>query len=675
MILINVLRAFFVILAIGAESWIPANQEDPWLSLPAARNAIQGLCILAAVLLSFTTRGKITDLPSPRKNATAYWILGIVAFAVSITTITIPFISDDFVTLERAKGAATPLQWVNPGEPTIGNFFRPAVWWHWWMIQHFFGGSLVAARLISVLWFCINTILIMPALRRAGIPRGIAFASAILFATNPVGVTVIAWLSNYYSQVSLGFILASIASLPARRPTLKNCVPVFIFSLLAGLSKEDAILLPFLIFGIAARFRFFNFKQFRRAFLLALPAAAGIAVMVGLRFAALGGIGGYGVGAHEPFQINKWLNGWKHAFANDLPTRYWMPFRVPEFIETFSFKTVLAMECAAAIIITTYLALGLGRPNVRRSLLLSISICFFGFIPVAGLLELKPDLETIRLLYPPAVGMALLVASIAAGFSLSARARWGIIVFICIVGAVIGQFNLLACRHGGELHEKALAQFVEFTKPLPPKGRVFLERTTRAYKGTMYFGGGFPWSFRYRANRYDLDLQQMPPTSPGFFDIYKTFDNDRGVFVDPMEYRESIPLKMNETLTFDFVKNRAERDHFDVLECTSFDWRNGEWALWANQGESCIIMKPLSVPSPCKIDVFTDAAYVEDTTMPVMTLLYKDGNRYELVASGTTGEKIIPAGASHVRLALHPGLNSGHLLKLTKLTIRISPAK
>ncbi|MBI3820768.1 MAG: hypothetical protein HY286_18920 [Planctomycetes bacterium] len=661
-ILFNFFRAGFVVIALVAE-YVGGT--------PAWRDGVQGACLVAGFLISIPMRGRVADLPFPRGNVRAYCIIGAIAVAVALTTAGIPYVSDDFVTLERARRAATPLQWVDPGYPTIGGFFRPFAWWHWWVVEHAFGGSLLAARLISTCWFAINAILIMPALRRAGVPRGIAFASAILFITNPIGVTTIAWLSNFYSQVSLGCMLAAIATLPYRKLTKTNWIPCFIFSFLAGVSKEDALLLPCLIFGIATRFKILEWRQWRRAFLSTLPAAAAIGSMLILRYALIGGIGGYNTGQFDIYRIENWLRGWREAFYYDFPSRYWMTARMSSVVELTSERGYQFWCAGVAVAATLLFASGIGRAGARRVFPLVFLIGGIAFVPVAGMLSLKDDLETIRLLYLPEFGFAAMFAALIAALPLRARFRWAGIVILSIVGIAVGQMNIHANVESGDGHRKAVAQFAEVSRTLPPKSRVYFDRLHRAYRGCLFFGGGFPWSFAYSANRYDLDLQALPFGKTYQFEKAYSFDFDRKELVDALQFGPSIELGPGANLEMDFVNKPEDRGNFSVYECSSFDWKEREWALWANQAEGSIFMKTLVLSAPCKVKWTIDAVFSEFPKDPDVTLLYKNGELYQFQMAGTKGEVVLPAGANRLRISLHPGLYAGHLLIIKSMKIQV----
>lgn len=660
----NIVRAAAILLAVLVE--IRGGNV-------AMRNAVQGACLGIALLSGFLVHGRVADLPLRLGNRAAYLCIAALAVAIGLTTITIPFVSDDFVTLERARRSATPLQWLSPGEPTIGNFFRPLSWWNWWVVEHLFDGSATAARELSIAWFVANGILVMPALRRLGAPRGIAFASALLFVTNPTSVTTIAWLSNYYSQVSLTFILATICALPVRRLTLKNWIPSFLFAFLASVSKEDALLLPAMAFFAGLRMRIFNLRQWKRALIITIPVAAAMGVMVILRIRAVGGLGGYNVGKDEPFQINAWIAGMVSAMERDMPSRYWLPIRGTSGHELFGAAGFQYLNSAVAILATGLFAYSMGRPIARRILPVVVFIAIYSFVPVAGLLDLKLDLETIRLLYLPGFGFALLFAGILAALPFSARARWGLVAILMIAGAAIGWINTDANRYSGSRHREAMRQFTETARAAPPHTRFLLDNLDRTWRGCLFFGGGFPWSFLWSSKRADLELHTLPPTNPGRYDIAWTFNVNANRFEEALGFGEELNLKIGEELTFDFVNNPETRKLFRVSECESFDWREKEWALWPVQSEASVFLKTIVVPSDCKIEFEFDGGWFEDTAKMITTILYKEKRIYQYLVGEAKGEGVLPEGSTRLRLGIHPGLNLGHMLLIRKLTIRAVP--
>ena len=185
-----------------------------------------------------------------------------------------------------ARGAGQqPSFWAALAPVPNDSFFRPVGWAFWWFCGKFLGDAPAAAHAIAALLFAWNAVLLVPALRRSGVPRGVSVASGVLFAAHPAALETVAWLSNAYSLFALGFSLAALACLPVRRRGFLGILPSLVFAALAFLSKEDTYLLPVACVLVGSRFRLRNLGSGARR---AAPIFAAAAACLALRSLGLG---------------------------------------------------------------------------------------------------------------------------------------------------------------------------------------------------------------------------------------------------------------------------------------------------------------------------------------------------------------------------------------------------
>ncbi|MBI3818613.1 MAG: hypothetical protein HY286_07985 [Planctomycetes bacterium] len=621
----------------------------------AVRNAAQCSALLLICILSIRDRAPAPHLPFFKHKFAGPALILAVAAAVSSQMWPIGYFGDDYALIERARRAATPFDWLTPGEPSAGNFERPVAWFFWWCYEHCTPGAATAARAVSNLLFCINAWLVAVALRRLSVRRGVAIAAALIFALHPFALGTIAWLSNCYSQLSLTFGLAAIAAIPRRRITAAALAPSLVLYLLALLSKEDVFLL-FPLAGIAAAGC--RWRRWRRGAAVAGGFFLILLIALAIRFAALGSLGSYQSDT-KLSMASMWLPGARQLFIEDFPGRYWLPLR-----ECARGLGERAPEGVYSIPLMIWLAMGGLAPGSRRTVALGFFILILGVAPVAPLALLGPDLINTRLLFFPTVGVALMLAGSIAGLRRLGPVRWVFIMIGCAIAWRLGARNLASAREAYEIHERAFRDVAAIAQELPPGASIQIDGLEDDRNGVPLFGGSFTWGFPRRAGRADITFHR---SEVGRFDQFLEFNKKTASLFDPLAVAAEFIVKPGETLTIDFGKESGGRAASRVFESIAFD-EAGVWNVRGTGAGRNVRLPALRAPAPCSIQIEIDGGFEPGFAGPVpLRAIYKIGSH--AVRVDVKDNKIaLPVGVDILQLEIVPRIQQ--TLRLRALRVR-----
>lgn len=389
-----------------------------------------------------------TDLPAPRWRGFEVLIPAVAAFAVAAPTLALPFLSDDHP--HRQQHGSIESGW-HVLYPEAGHsFYRPVGWLLWWLIGKYHI-SAELARGFAILLFSATSAIAVPAMKRIGAPRGVALWSAVLFACHPHSLEAIAWLSNFYSFLSLLFALAAIITIPPFRATPTRWILGGLLATLSFLSKEEAILwLPAVALLAAARFKI---SRAGRAPWLAWPICVMAVAAVLIRIPILGDLGGYRVPeTGKPLPLTFYTGGILAALDAELPSRYLIPVRASLYsMEVKKFIELGALLFPALIIFA--------RPGRGGARALAMLLCIMPLlvIPVAPMLPSGAYLSGARLLYSLSIFISL--AAVSSVASMPLRVSFKIVILLLLAGAsfAAGRENISAWQQAGEYMNEGLA--------------------------------------------------------------------------------------------------------------------------------------------------------------------------------------------------------------------------
>ncbi|MCL4378503.1 MAG: glycosyltransferase family 39 protein, partial [Actinobacteria bacterium] len=121
------------------------------------------------------------------------------------------------------------------------NFYRPMQTILYAIIYHIFGLNVVPYHLLNIFLHIGNAILIYVLLRKI-YPENVSFLSSLLWAIHPIQTEAITYVSGTADPLCLFWTLLTILFFSERRYTFS-----LIFFVLSFLSKETAVLTPFLL--------------------------------------------------------------------------------------------------------------------------------------------------------------------------------------------------------------------------------------------------------------------------------------------------------------------------------------------------------------------------------------------------------------------------------------------
>jgi len=219
-------------------------------------------------------------------------IVALVALAVHLPALHLGFALDDVPLLEHDPRLAHPGDlgafFLRPywpqAEGAAAGLYRPITTWSFALNRAVTGEEPHGFHAVNLLLHAAVCALAWFAARRAGVFYGTAILAALLFAVHPVHVEAVANVAGRAELLAGGFALAAWLAHRRGQPVLAP-----LLYLLAVLSKEGAVLAPslFLIDDLQRRR-----DGERPRWITYTGYAAALAVALGLRAVALGGLRG-----------------------------------------------------------------------------------------------------------------------------------------------------------------------------------------------------------------------------------------------------------------------------------------------------------------------------------------------------------------------------------------------
>jgi tetratricopeptide (TPR) repeat protein len=365
------------------------------------------------------------------------WLPAIVALVVNLGALTPGFIHDDHRLIEqnelirdlsRVPDIASEGYW-SVDDQSIPNLYRPLTILSF-ALNHAVGGlQPFGYRAVNLLLHVLVTVMVVQLCRRAcgGASPGAASAApqvaGLLFAVHPVHTEVLGYVVGRAELLaaagSLGcvllFLIARAREGQSPRGTHVGLAVISLACFAAGfLAKENAVIAPVLVLAadrwIVGR---------RIAWRYHLAGAATLLVVLGLRFAVLGGLNPGGI-IHEvdnPIAGAPFLQG--RLTAVEIIGRYaWLLVAPLRLAIDYSFDTIPLVQgllepgVLVGLLLMGAWAVGLATSR-RRAPVIAFSLSWMGLtlLPVANLLLPIGTILAERLLYLPSVGFCLLVAA------------------------------------------------------------------------------------------------------------------------------------------------------------------------------------------------------------------------------------------------------------------------
>lgn len=614
--------------------WIVPARIELW------RNIVLLFSFGVCGLHAWMRRRPGAPLPVPKSNALIYLCIAIAGLIATARNINYPYLADDWQLL--ATRGALPFPecsfTILPGEI----WYRPVGWGMFRLFYLLSPDSAFIPHLICNVLFSAVAAISFAALRRCGLPRGVAAAAALLYALSPAAFETVSWVTNIYSILGTGFSLAAIAFLPMRRPGFSNMLPVCLFATCAFLSKEDSYLLPLWIAAAGARF---HWRWWRAGLWRALPVIVILITIVGVRQVQLGNSGAYRDASGNSVLLQRAFRGPQLALLNELPAGYILPAR-----ETPRKTLPRAVWWGVPLLI---LAWGGAGVAMRRAMPAGLFIFIIGLAPVAALLPIGFELECARWLMLPTVGIVAMVAAALSGGMLRGRAAWIPIALFAGASVLVTGQNARAWSQSSDAVRKASELLKPALAKEPPRSRVIIAGLPWVVKGVVCFNCGVPWYYELLSGRRDLFISE-PTTFSGVYEsIYELNIADNSI--QPWMDGTVVDLSGGASWKYQFGKEPGRDREVRMLNVYVIESGDG---IVLRPGISGNILLPVFQRDPdAELVVRLDAEWVDDDKIPppavnaTASAINAAGARVNLRRHIPKGENVVFEGTSpRVRL-------------------------
>jgi hypothetical protein len=197
---------------------------------------------------------------------------------------------------------------------------------------------------------------------------------------------------------------------------------------------------------------------------------------------------------------------------------------------------------------------GLGR-QVRRA----APFVVMGLLPVAPLLPIGRTFETIRWLFFPSIGIALLTASALAGFPLRGRWRWLPILLYAALSAAAGRANFAAWRESASLLTGGLDAIAPHVKAMPSEGRAWVLGIPWMVRGAYCANCGVPQLYQRAHERRDAEFLDAA-SAVGTLDLAIAYDAKEGRAESFVRAGEGVVLGLTAPWSADFAAGSTPAD-------------------------------------------------------------------------------------------------------------------
>ncbi len=366
------------------------------------------------------------------------------------------FLSDDLylLTIAQHPEAFRKVLFVHGGGQ---EFFRPVGGMALFVSHWLAGANPHTWHAFSLALHALNGLLVYTLARQLFAGKQIAGVAAVLFCFHGVTPEAVTWMAGRFDLLATCFTLVSLVCFVASQN--KDSRGMLVASLTSGalalLAKESAYALPVLITCIASA-RSESLKDLLRR---TAPYWFLTVIMFLLRFASLGGIGGY-VGAGSTSQV---LSVSALGIIKATALRIWSAFYIPvNWSVEPSPDLALMMALGVAAIVYTA---AFSSPN-STSLRLAAAMCLAATLPPLHQLLIDTDLQKSRMLYLPLVGFCLFLG-VAVGSLQRQRTLWLVAFLLLAFHAAALRHNLAIWRSVADLADGVCEEIASKSHPAP----------------------------------------------------------------------------------------------------------------------------------------------------------------------------------------------------------------
>lgn len=333
-------------------------------------------------------RPQVTPISSGNLFADAFFGKHIAELTIAVLVIALYFSVlsfgytrlDDNLIIERNKPQITNFSSIGKAfttdaflQESNGSFYRPLQTVSFIIDAKIFGSKPQDFHISNLLLHVLTSVLVFSLLVRLGLGRGGSYVAALIFAAHPLLTHAVAWIP---ARGDLLLALFSVASAIfyirfAEGKSVANLALSGLSFLLALFSKESAVMLPFLLFGIGYLLGAER-PNTKRLILSMAPFAAGTAIWFVLRNNAVQGATESELFGIEPFFRNI-------QTIPDLISKFFLPIDaspMPAFNTVFS-----ALGCLYLVAIIVFAA----RSEKGTMLTILFGLVWFIALTVPGM--------------------------------------------------------------------------------------------------------------------------------------------------------------------------------------------------------------------------------------------------------------------------------------------------
>jgi hypothetical protein len=368
--------------------------------------------------------------------------------------------------------------------PQADGFYRPLTFLSLWLDYRLFGSDYAGYHTQSIALHIINSLLVAWLAMVLGFGRKGAWWTGLLFGAAAVNFEAVIWPAARFDLLATMFtLLALISAIKYFRGSRAWAwtLPASLLCYVLGImNKESSYCFLLLILFIVITHPVWKMQRPAKANRTVFFSFAGVAtaVMVAIRIAVYGNLGGYptvGVAESHHFKLHlKTIISLMRAMpipifgVNSTPAApHWMPV------------------AAAALAVIVLLAALLSRGSFRRREYALVACIAIGLIPVANIVGwLGPPMQHCRYLYIPAIFVMLLIVSTLG------KVRWSVPLLeaFLIINAVGAASNIQAYLNVLDRIEK-LAESIRADWIRHPSAReICLVNIPVRMDGVFYFG-------------------------------------------------------------------------------------------------------------------------------------------------------------------------------------------
>jgi hypothetical protein len=485
----KILRAFPAIVFVFASATLLARVwHGPFTLVFSVRSPLnsEGLAFVSFVLWYGLKERSPAGDERVGHFAGNYWpiaiaIAAILAYLPSVKT---PFLFDDYTHImdasrETWSSMIASSLWQHPRAGDF--FFRPVGYISYWLDFKWAGSVPAGWHLWNLAMHTANCFLVYVLCRQLAFRPAAALLSALVFALQGSDAEVVAWMAARFDLLACFFSLITLIALNRFLDSKRSLWLVVMAGgcMLAVLSKEAAFCLPVLALCLI------GFRTSRSARDIAKLAGMlfGVCIVVlCYRTWFLGGIGGYrtraGSAAILQFSIVRTLKA--------LLFREWALLFFPV---NWSVEPEWWLKLASvAMLIVAALLLRRSRPRTRR-FWACLAFTVAAALPVQHLLLIGPDLAGARVLYLPALGVALFWGTLVQDCR-SARIALGCAAGLLVFQACALEHNLRIWSEVAQLsRQTCLAAAKELASDPRP---IAVSGLPATLNGVFFLANGFP---------------------------------------------------------------------------------------------------------------------------------------------------------------------------------------